>query len=53
LGDEGISEALGVERYDGVKEGGLLEGRRRVKDEVRRKVLKGWLRNTGDGEFSL
>ncbi|KAK4042496.1 adenosine deaminase/editase [Parachaetomium inaequale] len=53
LGDGGISEALGAERYDGVKEGGLLEGRRRVKDEVRGEALKGWLRNTGDGGFSL
>jgi tRNA-specific adenosine deaminase 1 len=53
LGNEGIGRELGKGTYDGVKEGPLLEGRRRVKAEVRDKALKGWLRNTGDGAFSL
>lgn len=53
LGDEGISRELAMETYDGVKEGELLEARRKVKDEVRAKALKGWLRSTGDGGFSL
>ncbi|KXX79269.1 tRNA-specific adenosine deaminase 1 [Madurella mycetomatis] len=42
-----IAAALGNER------GELLGARRKVKDEVRTKALKGWLRNTGDGEFGL
>jgi len=53
LGDEVISQGLRAESYDGVKGGELLEARRRVKEEVRREALKGWLRNTGDGDFSL
>lgn len=53
LGDEGICKELGASSYDEVKEGSLLEGRRRVKEEVRTEALKGWLRNTGDGGFSL
>ncbi|KAK3298529.1 adenosine deaminase/editase [Chaetomium fimeti] len=53
LGDEGIIEELGAVSYDEVKEGSLLAGRRRVKEEARNEALKGWLRNTGDGGFSL
>lgn len=53
LGDEGISRELGNGTYDGVKEGKLLAARRRVKEEVRGEALKGWLRNVGDGSFSL
>ncbi|AEO54699.1 hypothetical protein MYCTH_2297544 [Thermothelomyces thermophilus ATCC 42464] len=53
LGDKVISEALAMGSYDGVKGGHLLEGRRRVKEQVRGEVLKGWLRNTGDEDFSL
>ncbi|KAK4168635.1 putative tRNA-specific adenosine deaminase [Cladorrhinum sp. PSN259] len=53
LGDEKLLEVLSAETYDQVKEGRLLEGRRKVKDDVRGEALKGWLRNTGDGTFSL
>ncbi|KAH6630448.1 adenosine deaminase/editase [Chaetomium sp. MPI-SDFR-AT-0129] len=53
IGDEGILRELRTERYDGVKEAVLLEARRRVKETVRGEVLKGWVRNTGDGEFGL
>lgn len=53
LGDERISMELAKRTYDEVKEGVLLRGRRRVKEEVRTKALKGWLRSTGDGGFSL
>lgn len=53
LGDEEIQNELGKGTYDEVKEGVLLEGRRSVKEEVRGKALRGWLRNTGDGGFSL
>ena len=53
LGDEGLIQELDKGTYDEVKEGGLLEARRRVKEEVRGGALKGWLRNTGDGGFGL
>ncbi|KAL2127953.1 hypothetical protein VTI74DRAFT_9930 [Chaetomium olivicolor] len=53
LGAEGISEELAKGSYDGVKDGVFSVGRRRVKEEVRQGALKGWLRNTGDGGFSL
>jgi tRNA-specific adenosine deaminase 1 len=39
-------------RYGDVKECGVLAERRRVKEGVR-KVLKGWVRNTGDDAWSL
>ncbi|KAK3336674.1 adenosine deaminase/editase [Cercophora scortea] len=48
-----ISRALAVGVYDDIKEVDLLEARRRVKEETRSEALKGWLRNTGDGSFSL
>ncbi|KAJ4298708.1 hypothetical protein N0V88_003740 [Collariella sp. IMI 366227] len=53
LRNEEISKELANGFYDGVKEGILLEGRRSVKEEVRQGALKGWLRITGDGSFSL
>lgn len=53
LGEDEISQALAKGSYGEVKEGELLEGRRKVKDEVRGGVLKGWLRNAGDGGFGL
>lgn len=53
LGEEGIAAELRSGTYDGVKEGGLLAARRRVKEEVRGGALKGWLRNVGDGGFGL
>ncbi|KAK4140225.1 adenosine deaminase/editase [Dichotomopilus funicola] len=53
MGDEGILRELRTERYDGVKESASLEARRRVKETVRGEALKGWIRNTGDGEFGL
>jgi tRNA-specific adenosine deaminase 1 len=53
LGDEGIAKELGKGTYDELKEGELLAARRRVKEEVRAEALKGWLRNCGDGGFSL
>lgn len=53
IGDEGTLRELRTERYDGVKEVASLEARRRVKETVRGEALKGWIRNTGDGEFGL
>ncbi|KAK3363342.1 adenosine deaminase/editase [Lasiosphaeria hispida] len=51
--EDGIAGVLAAGTYDEVKEGGLLEARRKVKDEAHRDALKGWLRNMGDGVFSL
>ncbi|KAL2269041.1 hypothetical protein VTJ83DRAFT_3887 [Remersonia thermophila] len=48
-----IRGALAKATYGEVKESEALEGRRRVKEEVRREALKGWVRNTGDEGFSL
>lgn len=53
LGDEEIMRELQKGTYDEVKGGVLLEARRKVKEEVRAEALKGWVRNTGDGGFSL
>ncbi|OAL52862.1 hypothetical protein IQ07DRAFT_344259 [Pyrenochaeta sp. DS3sAY3a] len=47
-----VGGALGSETYKAVKEGPALEDRRRVKRNVR-DALKGWVRNTGDEDFSL
>ncbi|KAK4102972.1 hypothetical protein N658DRAFT_423017 [Parathielavia hyrcaniae] len=53
LGDEGMAKELEKGTYDGLKEGELLAARTRIKEEVRTEVLKGWLRNCGDGGFTL
>lgn len=42
-----------VETYGGVKEGDVLGDRRRVKEDLRAEVLKGWVRNAGDEGFGL
>lgn len=39
-------------RYERLKECNLLQNRRKVKDDVRRHALKGWIRNSGD-DFEL
>ena len=39
-------------KYQQIKGDGLLEDRRRVKEEVRTESLKGWVRNEGD-DFEL
>lgn len=39
--------------YGDMKESESLEGRRKVKDDVRRLALKGWKRNLGDEEWEL
>ncbi|KAL1840835.1 hypothetical protein VTJ49DRAFT_7678 [Mycothermus thermophilus] len=48
-----IAGVLAKTTYGEVKKSDLLEGRRRVKEEVRREALKGWVRNIGDEGFSL
>ncbi|ROW10185.1 hypothetical protein VMCG_01870 [Cytospora schulzeri] len=39
--------------YEEMKEGRLMAGRRKVKEEVRGSALKGWVRNTGDEAFGI
>lgn len=53
LGSEEVRGQLEGGTYGDVKDGVLLEGRRKLKDEVRRRALKGWVRNTGDEGFGL
>ncbi|KAK3330555.1 adenosine deaminase/editase [Apodospora peruviana] len=54
VGREILGKALDAGRtYDDVKGCDLLADRRRVKDDARREALKGWIRNTGDGSFSI
>jgi tRNA-specific adenosine deaminase 1 len=53
VGVPALVETLGRGTYKDVKEAELLEGRRRVKDDVRREGLRGWVRNTGDDGFGL
>lgn len=48
-----LCEALAVGRYGDVKEGRMLEDRRRVKEMAREGALRGWVRNTGDEDFGL
>ncbi|KAB5517322.1 adenosine-deaminase domain-containing protein [Coniochaeta sp. 2T2.1] len=52
-GDEELGRVLEGGKYGDVKGAGLLERRRRVKDDVRGEALKGWVRNVGDEEFGL
>jgi tRNA-specific adenosine deaminase 1 len=52
--DDNIQQLLlNVESYQSLKEGKLLECRRRVKEEVQKNALKGWTRNTGDEDFYI
>lgn len=43
-----VSQALSVGSYGLVKGAGVLEGRRRVKEEVKAEALRGWVGNWGD-----
>jgi tRNA-specific adenosine deaminase 1 len=48
-----IERCLRVEIYRDVKRGSLLEGRRRVKEDVREAALKGWVRNEGGEDWGV
>ncbi|KAK0655804.1 adenosine-deaminase domain-containing protein [Cercophora newfieldiana] len=50
---EVIRQALGARTYDETKGGEPLDGRRGVKEEVRREALGGWVQNTGGGGFTM
>lgn len=48
-----ICGQLGVSSYQEIKDGRLLEARRKVKEDAYSEALKGWTRNAGDENFSL
>ena len=45
--------SLAGNKYDAWKEGVALKNRRAVKEDVKRDVLKGWIKNVGDDDFHL
>lgn len=53
LGMVEAQKALASRMYVEVKEAGLLEARRRVKQDVKSHALRGWAKNGGDEDFSL
>ncbi|KAI0011384.1 adenosine deaminase/editase [Xylariaceae sp. FL0662B] len=53
LAVEEVRRALDAATYGEVKGSGLLEARRRVKEEVTAEALKGWVKNSGDEAFAL
>jgi tRNA-specific adenosine deaminase 1 len=52
VGLPAVLAAVRKTSYAGVKDGDALSERRIVKEDVRA-GLKGWIRNTGDEEFSI
>ncbi|KAI1865147.1 hypothetical protein JX265_008194 [Neoarthrinium moseri] len=48
-----VQKALAASSYQEVKDSGLLEARRRVKDDAKAHALKGWVKNQGDDDFGL
>lgn len=48
-----LIEALSRGSYKEVKDGEMLETRRRIKREMKREALQGWVKNSGDDEFGL
>jgi len=49
--DHPVVKCLKADTYGEIKEGQLLQERRRVKREVREIALKGWVRNIGGEDF--
>lgn len=52
VGIPAVQKVLSVRTYGDVKAGGLLQGRRKVKDDVRRLALQGWAAN-GCEDFEI
>lgn len=53
IGTPALAGALAKGTYAEVKASEILRDRRKVKDDVRRTGLKGWVKNSGDESFSL
>lgn len=48
-----LIQVLGKSNYGEIKASEMLSTRRQVKEDVRREGLKGWIKNTGDDNFSI
>jgi len=48
-----LRSVLAAGTYQDVKQSDILKSRRKVKEDVREEVLKGWVRNDGDEDFAL
>ncbi|KAL5416568.1 hypothetical protein PMIN03_002110 [Paraphaeosphaeria minitans] len=53
VGMPALMQVLGKRAYKDVKESEALGARRRVKGDVKREALKGWVENRGDDGFGL
>ncbi|KAF2449769.1 hypothetical protein P171DRAFT_427928 [Karstenula rhodostoma CBS 690.94] len=53
VGVSALCEVLGKKEYRDVKEGDVLGARRRVKEDVKKVGLSGWVENRGDDGFGL
>ena len=52
-GAPAVLEALTKATYFEIKDGAVLEARRKVKKETQKRGLGGWVKNEGDADFSL
>jgi tRNA-specific adenosine deaminase 1 len=48
-----LDQVLGMGSYELLKVSELLEGRRRLKEEVKEEALRGWVANEGDERWGL
>jgi tRNA-specific adenosine deaminase 1 len=48
-----LANVLGKRRYGDVKENEAFEARKKIKQDVKKAGLPGWVVNTGDDEFGL
>jgi tRNA-specific adenosine deaminase 1 len=48
-----VVQVLGKQKYEEVKGDEVLEERRRVKEDIKKGGLKGWMKNAGDDNFAL
>jgi tRNA-specific adenosine deaminase 1 len=48
-----LAQVLGKRTYREVKDDEVFDARKRVKEDVTRSGLKGWVKNTGDDEFGM
>ncbi|KAF2850155.1 hypothetical protein T440DRAFT_115455 [Plenodomus tracheiphilus IPT5] len=53
VGGQTLVGVLGKRKYESLKEDEALEGRRKVKEDMKRGGLQGWVKNIGDDGFSL
>ena len=51
--EQALQDAFQVENYGAFKEGPWLQPRKHAKEELRKQALAGWIRNTGDEDFTI